>query len=89
MKIFILDLLDNGFDELDFDLVKPEVLVEPLVVPRLRIVAHIRCQLRRFINNKAKHCELRKIALPGVIALCIGIEIQETDILSICTLACI
>ena len=86
MPHFSAFLLDNGFDKLDFDLVKSEILIKPLIVPGLRIVIHIGSQLRRLVHANAKPRELRKIGLPCVIAFLLGIEVQETNI---CRLRCL
>ena len=68
-------LLDNRFDELDFRLGKSEVSVEPLVVPWLRIVAHVGCQLRRLIHTDTEPRKFRQIRLPRIVAFHIGIEV--------------
>ena len=74
-------LFDDSFDELDFRLGKSEVRVKPLVVPRLRIVAHVGSQLRRLVHQETELREFRKMTLPEIKLLDTCIKVDKFNIL--------
>ena len=82
-------LLDNSFDELDFRVGQPEIGIEPLIVPGLRIVAHVGSQLCRIVQHLTELRKFCEITVKCILSFYITIKVKKLNMCSYSSITCI